>query len=317
MKASSSYLRTLIPFGIIAVCFAITYVINPNISEGQNLQILSMEAALLVVAAIGQMMIMVTGNIDISCSSVMAVAGFTSSFYLKNNQDASIVLPILIALGLGLLLGLFNGLVIGYGEIPAIIVTLGTLSIYRGVTYIISGSAWVLPKDLTPEFRAIATGESILGITNLVWIALFLCLAAGFFLNYTRMGRNFYAIGSHQHNAGLIGINIRSTTCLVYIIGGVLFGLTGILLASRYNFAQNTIASGYELTIIAVAVIGGTSVTGGRGTILGVIAGAILLSFIVNAMNVLKVSPFWKMAIQGVIILIAVIIDTWLSRRRI
>jgi rhamnose transport system permease protein len=217
---------------------------------------------------------------------------------------------------IGLVLGCLNGLVIGFLELPAIIVTLGTMSIYRGVTFIISGSDWIIQKDLAPTgFRSIALGD-FLGVTSIVWIALFLSLAAGLFLRYVRLGRTLFAIGSHKKNAGLIGIDIPRTVLFVYATDGTLFGLTGLLLASRHNFAQNSLGAGYEMTIIASAVIRGTSVNGGRGSVVGVVVGAFLLSFIVNASNVLKISPFWKMAIQGVIILVAVIIDSWLSKKR-
>ena len=313
--ADTANLRTLGLFVFIAVCFFAVAMKNPHFLNGNNLKVIFNDTAILVIAAAAQLLVMLTGNIDISASSIIAFSGFASALIMKNNHDMPLPLLVIIAVGLGLALGLINGIVIAYGEVPAIITTLGTLSIYRGFVYIIGGGGWVVSRDLPKSFTTIANG-SFFGIANMIVISILIALCAWFFLGFTRIGRRIYAIGSHKTNALLVGIPVKGYVFVVYSVAGALSGLAGILWCSRYNFAQSTTAVGYEMTIIASCVIGGTSVTGGRGTVPGVALGAFLLSFIINAMNVLKISPFWKMAIQGLIILFAVVFDAYISQRQ-
>jgi rhamnose transport system permease protein len=189
------------------------------------------------------------------------------------------------------------------------------LSAYRGVNFIISGGGWVVSRDLPDTFRLISNGK-FLALPYLFYF----CIAAAIFfyymLNHLRWGRYLYSIGSSLEHAVILGLDYKKIIFLVFLLAGTLYGLCGVLWVSRYNFAQSNTASGFELTVIAACVIGGVSVTGGRGTVEGAILGAYLLSFIINAINIIKISPFWKMAIQGVIILTAVIFDSYLTSRR-
>jgi rhamnose transport system permease protein len=212
-------------------------------------------------------------------------------------------------------MGAFNGIIVGYGKVPSIIVTLGTLSIFRGINYIISGGGWVVSRDLPDSFRTLANG-GLRVAPNLVLAFVGIAIIFYGIVNFLRPGRHLYAIGSHLENAHLLGIDSRRIVVGVFSVAGLLFGACGVLWVSRFNFAQSNTASGYELTVIAASVIGGTGVNGGRGSVEGVVLGAFLLTFLINAMNVVKVSPFWKMAIQGMVILAAVIFDSYLVNRR-
>ncbi len=313
---SSSY-RTLGLFAFIAVCVTAVTLRNPHFLDENNLKVIFSDTALLAIAAAGQLLVMLTGNIDISCSSIIAVSGFSSALLMKHHPGTPLVVVFLVAVGIGILIGLVNALIIAYAEVPAIIVTLGTLSIFRGVNYLISGGGWVVSRDLPPNYTKMANAEWFGSplLTNLLLCSLAVAVALHIFLNWTRHGRRLYAIGSNKDNAKLVGIKVAGYVAAAYVVAGALFGATGGMWCSRYNFAQSSTAVGYEMTVIASCVIGGTSVTGGRGSAAGMVLGAFLLSFIIHAMNVLKVSPFWKMFIQGAIILAAVIFDSYMSRK--
>lgn len=314
---SAAY-RTLGLFAFIVVCLVAVTAMNPHFLDENNLKVIASDTALLIIAAAGQLLVMLTGNIDISCSSIIAVSGFSSALMMKHYPGTPLAGIALLAVAIGLVMGLANAVIIAYGEVPAIIVTLGTLSIYRGVNYLISGGGWVVSRDLPKDYTLLANAEWFGSqlITNLLLISLFVALVLHVFLNRTRHGRRLYAIGSNKENAKLVGIKVSRYICAVYVVAGGLFGLAGGMWCSRYNFAQSSTAVGYEMTVIASCVIGGTSVTGGRGSSVGMVLGAFLLSFIIHAMNVLKVSPFWKMFIQGVIILAAVIFDSYMARKK-
>jgi rhamnose transport system permease protein len=310
-----SSIRVLSILFIIAVFLVAVVLRNPHFLDQGNIRDVLMDTSILGIAAIAQLLVMLTGNIDVSSSSVIAVAGFSSALLMKNAPGVSPVFALLLALGIGLLLGALNGTIVGFGGVPSIIVTLGTLSIYRGVNFIISGGGWVVSRDLPDSFRSLASG-TLLGVPFLILIfALVACLAF-FAMNVTRPGRLLYAIGSHPANARLLGINGPRAVFLAFMVSGMLYGVGGSLWVSRYNFAQSNTASGFELTVIAACVIGGTGVNGGRGRVEGVVLGAFLLSFIINAINVVKISPFWKMAIQGIVILAAVLFDSYLVNRK-
>ena len=309
--------RTLGLFVFLVVCLTAVSVSNPHFLDITNLKTMSSDTAILIMAAAGQLLVMLAGNIDISTSSVIAVSGFSSAMLMRDHPGAPLVCVALLAMAIGLVLGLINGVIIAYFDVPAIIVTLGTFSIYRGLNFLISKGGWVVSRDLPAKYTEMANGEWFgnPAITNMLVAALAIALLTHLFLARTRHGRRLYAIGSDKGNARLIGINVPRYVFFTYAACGLLTGLAGGMWCSRYNFAQSSTGVGYEMTIIASCVIGGTSVTGGRGSTMGMILGAIMLSVIIHAMNILQVSPFWKMFIQGAIILAAVILDSYMARK--
>jgi rhamnose transport system permease protein len=310
-----SSIRLMSTLLFIVVLMIIVVIRNVHFLDSNNIRDVLMDTAILGIAAIAQLLVMLTGNIDVSSSSIMAVAGFSAALLMKNVHNVNPVASLLLGILLGICMGAFNGTLVAYGRVPSIIVTLGTLSIFRGINFIISGGGWVVSRDLPDSFRMLANGR-LFTIPYLLIAFIIVALCAFFGLKYLRKGRYLYAIGSHLENAQIMGIKTSRIVFVVFALSGLLFGLCGVLWVSRFNFAQSNTASGYELTVIAACVIGGTGVNGGRGSVEGAILGAFLLSFLINAMNVANISPFWKMAIQGLIILLAVIFDSYLVNKR-
>jgi rhamnose transport system permease protein len=310
-----SSIRLMSTILFIFVLMVVVVIRNIHFLDSNNIRAILMDTAILGIAAIAQLVVMLTGNIDVSSSSIMAVSGFSAALLMKSVHTVNPLAALLLGVVLGIVLGALNGALVAYGRVPSIIVTLGTLSVYRGINFIISGGGWVVSRDLPDSFRTLANG-SLLTIPHLLLAFIIVALVAFFSLKYLRAGRYLYAIGSHLENAHIMGINSYRIVFIVFALAGLLFGLCGVLWVSRFNFAQSNTASGYELTVIAASVIGGTGVNGGRGSVEGVVLGALLLSFLINAMNVANISPFWKMAIQGLVILVAVIFDSYLVSRK-
>jgi rhamnose transport system permease protein len=262
-----------------------------------------------MIVAIGQMIVMLSGGIDLSVASIMAFSGLSVGLLMEQYPWIHPVLLVLLGIAIGFVFGFVNGFIIGKGKVPPIIATLGTLSIYRGLAVLISRGTWVDSWEMTQGFKLIARG-TILGINNLIFFAIVLTIIFIYFTGYAKKGREIYAYGSNNEAARFAGINPEKVNYLAFSISGLLAGLGGILYVSRVANAQSYSAQGFEMQTIAVCVIGGVSIFGGIGTLSGVIFGVFLWGVILNAMNVLGVSDFWQLAVQGLIVLIAVIIDT-------
>jgi rhamnose transport system permease protein len=278
-----------------------------------NLKDLATNTAILSILAVGMMMVLLTGGIDLSIGATMALSGMVSALTVSANQG----IPPLLSMGEGMLIGLVAGLVIGvivaYFNVLPIIATLGMMNIIRGLTYVISKGKWVSAYQMSDAFVNIATG-SIFGVNNLVCVAIFVYVVFFYFLNHTRTGRYIYAVGSNPSTADIIGISRKRILLFVYAMMGTLAGLSGVLWVSKFASAQSDTAVGYELTVIAAAVLGGVSVSGGRGKVSGVLLGTVLLGILSNALPLINVSPFWQQAIQGVVILAAVLANVLLKR---
>jgi rhamnose transport system permease protein len=187
------------------------------------------------------------------------------------------------------------------------------MNIIRGLTYVVSGGAWVSSYNMTESFKRIAT-DQIFGINNLVAIAILVFLIFSYFIRYTRTGRRIYAVGSGPEAAEVIGLPRKRILTLVYILNGALAGLAGILWVTKFASAQGDTAMGYEINVIAACVLGGISVSGGRGKVSGLILGVILFGILANALPLIKVSPFWQQAIQGSVILAAIITNVLIKQ---
>jgi rhamnose transport system permease protein len=287
---------------------------SPRFFRPGNLYDILNDTAILAMVAVGQMMVIVTGGIDLSVASGVALSGM--SVAMLNQYHPAIPIPaiLLAALAIGLALGSFNGLLVARAGIPPIITTLGTLSIYRGLVFVLSRGEWVSAHEMSAAFRGLPRGAA-LGITNLLLAALLVALLAAGFLRWTRTGREIYGAGGNRTAARYVGIDVRKIDYLVFAASGLIVGLAGLLWVARYASAQNETASGLELQTIAACVIGGVSITGGTGTVPGVILGALFLGVVNNALPVINLSPFYQMAIQGVVILLAIIANTLVERR--
>jgi rhamnose transport system permease protein len=287
---------------------------NPNFLKADNLQDILLNISILAIVALGQTVVILTKGIDLSVSSTIGLVAMMVAFVMKQNPGFPILLIILLGIALGGVLGSFNSLIIAYGKVPPIIATLGTLSIYRGLVFFYSQGTWINSFELPKSFKMLSKGTPLL-IPNMVLIAIVVAVIAYYFLNYTRTGREIYAVGSAPDAAQFAGIRKDRIIFLVYVISGICAGLAAVLWASRYESAQTNTALGFELQTVAASVVGGVSINGGIGTVPGVLLGALLLGMIQNALTIVHISPFWQLAAQGFLILFAVVTDKWMLNR--
>jgi rhamnose transport system permease protein len=241
-------------------------------------------------------------------ASSLALAGMMSALLASRFPALPLLAVVLAAVAIGLALGLINGYLIGYLELPPIVVTLGTMSVYRGMVFVLSGGAWVSSHQMPADFIAFPLAR-LLGVTHLVWIAALAILAAWYLARHSRFGRDLYAIGNEPSSARYVGIPIARRLLWTYGLAGAMAGLCGYLWVARYAVAYTEIAYGFEFTVIAACVIGGISIAGGSGSVAGAVLGGLFLAVIGNALPVVQVSPFWQSALTGMVILTAVLIN--------
>lgn len=286
----------------------------PNFFQLGNLYDIANDTSILIIVAIGQMMVIITGGIDLSVASGIALSGMSVAMLNQYYPNIPILVIILISLAIGFLLGSFNGILVSMAGIPPIITTLGTMSIYRGFVFVLSSGEWVSAHEMTERFRELPRG-SLFGMTNLILAAVLMVLIFAVFLHLSRTGREIYGVGGNKVAAQYVGISLKKIHYLVFVLSGIIVGLSGLFWVSRYASAQNETAFGFELQTIAACVIGGVSIMGGTGTILGVVLGAMFLGIVNNALTVINLSPFYQMAIQGFVILVAIVANTLVDRR--
>lgn len=315
MKAlGRSVPREAVLAAIIVVLLGLIGLRAPVFLSPANLMGVLTDTSFLFMLALAQMAVILTRGIDLSVAANLALSGMIVT--LADRAHPGLSLPVLFALAAlsGLILGAFNGVLIAFVEIPPIVVTLGTLSIYRGLIFVIAGGQWLTSNDMSPSFLAFPR-NTLFGLPNLLLVALVVSVLFWLLLDHTRFGRNLYAIGGNPVAARYCGISLPRQIFAVYLISGLISGICGLLWVSRYGIAYSGIAQGYELTVIAACVIGGVSIAGGIGSIAGALLGALFLGIIVNALPVMQVSPFWQVLVSGVIILLAVILNARSERR--
>lgn len=283
----------------------------PSFLTPDNFQDILLNISILAIVALAQTMVIITHGIDLSVSSMIGLVAMMVAFLVKQNPELSILFVVLLGMGLGGVLGMFNGLIITRGNVPPIIATLGTLSIYRGLVFFYSQGTWINSFELPKSFKVLSKGTP-LGLPNMVIIAAVVAVIVYFFLNHTRAGRDIFAVGSNPDAAQFAGIRKDRILFMVYVISGILSGLAAVLWASRFESAQTNTALGFELQTVAAAVVGGVSISGGIGTVPGVLLGALLLGIIQNSLTLIRISPFWQLAAQGLLILVAVMSDKWI-----
>ncbi len=272
------------------------------------------DTVILLMLTLGQLAVIASGGIDLSVASNLAFVGMAMALLNTVMPGLPIVVYIVAAVLLGALLGAFNGSLVAWGGVPPIIMTLGTMTVFRGMVFLLSGGAWVSAHQMSPAFRELPR-LGFLGIPSLIWIGLATTAVMYVVMAHTRVGRELYAVGDNEDAARYVGINPRMVKFRSFVISGAIAGLTGLLWVMRYASAQNDTAIGFELETVAAAVIGGVSIMGGSGSISGVVLGALFLGILKNALNVIGVSPFWQLAIQGAAILIAIVANTVVDRR--
>jgi len=286
----------------------------PSFLTFKNFNEILLNIAILAIVALAQTMVILTKGIDLSVSSTIGLVAMMVAFVVKENPEMPIILTVILGMALGAILGMFNSIIIAFGNVPPIIATLGTLSVYRGLVFYYSQGTWINSFELPANFKLLSKGTP-LGLPNMVIIAILVAMIVYYFLKYTRTGRDIFAVGSNPDAAQFAGIPKQRIIFLVYVISGLLSGLAAVLWASRFESAQTNTALGFELQTVAAAVVGGVSISGGVGTVPGVVLGALLLGIIQNALTLIRISPFWQLAAQGLLILIAVISDKWILTR--
>ena len=309
----SESFRELGLLGFIVILCVIFQIRNHNFLTFSNIRDLLNNTAILGILAGGMMMVLLTGGIDLSIGATIALSGMVSAMTVAAVPTLSPLLAILEGMAVGAVAGALIGLIVARFNVLPIIATLGFMNILRGVTYLVSKGAWVSSYQMSEGFKRIATGR-VFGIGNLIIIAVVIYVIFYYFINHVRMGRQIYAVGSNPAAADISGIPRRRIVWFVYTMMGILAGLAGVLWVAKFASAQGDTATGYELNVIAAAVLGGVSISGGSGRVSGLILGTILFGILNNALPLINVSPFWQQAIQGVVILAAVIINVLVKR---
>ena len=266
------------------------------------------DSALLILLAIGEMLVLLTGSVDLSVAANVALSGMIAGLVNQHAAWLGVLPAIAVAVVVGTLLGMFNGVLVWMLRIPSIVVTLGTLSVYRGSVYLASGGHWVNSNQMSPAFLGFVRAE-FLGLTMLSWIAIVGTVIAGLLLRHTVRGRDLYAAGNNPAASIYAGISVGRMQFIAFTAAGAIAGLCGYLWVARFAVAYTDIANGFELQVIAACVIGGVSITGGVGSVAGVVLGALFLGIIKNALPLVGVSPFFQMAISGLVITAAVVIN--------
>jgi rhamnose transport system permease protein len=291
---------------------AITAGVNGNFLSGQGIEDILLNTAILALLAVGQSLVVVTRNLDLSVGSVVGLVAFVTGDMLASGWG--IVPGVVLGIAIGAVCGLLNGLLVSFCRVPALVVTLGTLYVIQGVGHFIAHGRQINAVDLPPGLLSLGNG-SVLGIPYLPLITLVVMLAIGYYLRSYPSGREFYAIGSSPEAAGLAGVPVRRRILVAYLVSGSLAGLAGVLWLARFGTVIADSANGWELLVISAVVVGGVAITGGVGSVYGAALGALLLTTIGSALVVLRVNPFWQQAITGALLLLAISVDRVLALR--
>lgn len=289
------------------VILVILMILSPNaFAKPANLVNILKQASINGILAMGMMFVIISGGIDLSVGSIVALAGVVATTFAHPGEYPLIV-PIVLAAVIGALVGLFNGVSVAYGNIPPFIVTLGTMTIVRGMALIAANGQPVF--NVTKSFEGIAGGFVFDMIPHLVVYFVVIAGICAFIITRTVFGRRVYAIGGNETAAKVSGINVNRIKVAVYTLSGFLAGLSGLLLASRLISGNPTSGQSYELDAIAAVIIGGVSMSGGAGKWYGTIIGALLIAVIGNGLDILNVSSHFQLIIKGSIIIVAVLLD--------
>jgi rhamnose transport system permease protein len=271
--------------------------------------------SLLMLVAVGQAIVIITRNVDLSVGSILGLTAYLTGRLFVDVQGIPLIVVFLAGLGFGALLGLINGALVAFAKVPALVITLGTLYIYRGINVAWAGGDRINASDLPVDFRGIGTGQW-LGIPFLTIIAAVVLVVAAWYLRNLRSGRELYAIGSDPDAAHLYGLRVTRRILAAFVVSGALSGLAGVLYAARYGTVSSGAGTGWELQAIGAAVIGGVAISGGVGSVWGAAIGAYLLLTINRALPILGIEDFWQRAVVGVLIIGAIVLDRLLALRQ-
>jgi rhamnose transport system permease protein len=305
--------RELSLVAIMAALGVFVFVQAPQFISAANLSQVVALAAIIAIAAVGQALVVITRNVDLSVDSMIGLVAFSVADILRS-QSLPLPAAMGFGVGLGLVLGTINGTIVSLFRVPSIVATLGTLSVYRGSTFLIAGGRQVSLSDLPSAYIELAR-VTVLGVPLFVLVALAIVAAASFVLQLTRFGRQVYAVGSNPEAAAILGIRSRVVVFTVFAVCGFVAGIAGVLWGAKFGTITATAASGVVLQVVASVVVGGVNIFGGSGTVVGAALGALFLELIGNALTLLRLSQFWLQAIYGAVILAAVAADAVILRR--
>ena len=301
------YMSELTTVIALIILMAVITIINSNFLTANNLLNLLLQVTSNALIAFGMTFVILTGGIDLSVGSILALSSALTAGLLGSGMP--VTLAILISLILGCILGMMNGLLISYGKLAPFIVTLATMTIFRGATLVYT-NANPITKGLSDTFLFQFLGQGyIVGIPFPVIIMFIVFIVLYVLLHKTAFGKSVYAIGGNEKAAYISGVKLNKVKIIIYSISGIMASISGLIITSRLSSAQPTAGASYEMDAIAAVVLGGTSLSGGKGRILGTLIGALIIGVLNNGLNIIGVSAFWQQVVKGVVILIAVLID--------
>ncbi len=306
----------LLGFAVLLIAAAI---VTPSMYSVSSFMNMLQNNAVYALLATGMMLVIITGGIDLSVASTLSLSGVICSSLMSSNMEVPAIVWVLLSILVGAACGAFNGFIVGYLKMVPMIATLGTMYIYRGFAFLASGGEWWFPHQFTAGYLSFATGK-VLGVYNILWIIILVFILAGVFLGYTAPGRRIYAIGTNKESARVAGIRDARVTFMAFTVCGALAGLAGMLYTANYAICYYGMGEGYEMIAIAICILGGVSITGGKGKTDGVIIGFLMMSVITYFISLLPGLSVWQNAIQGGIIIIAVginLLTVRSSRKRV
>ncbi|MDD7728120.1 MAG: ABC transporter permease [Clostridia bacterium] len=298
---------------ILIILFAAIAVVSPSFLTPKSLMDMLKNNAVTMVMALGMLCVMLIGGIDISIMSTLALSGMSIGMLLKYEHISNTFLAFVIAMAIGTACGFLVGMVISRADVPPIIATMGFMYVFRAMGYLVSnGGEWAGAASLG-SFKNFATTK-VLGINAVIWVIIVCYVIFFFFMKWTRTGRKIYAVGSNPSAAEVSGINVKNIKLMVYMIMGFLAGLGGALQVSIYASAMPDMQQGGEMDVIAACVIGGVSMSGGRGTVIGALLGSLVLATIAKALPLVGFDALWQNTIKGIMILVVVVVNVILQR---
>lgn len=298
---------------LLIIGFAVT-MREPRFLQGANLEQVALSATLVCIVALGEAIVIISRQVDLSVGAIVATSAFISAEWLEHHPEGWIGLVVLLGCAVGGVLGIINALLVAVFRIPAIVATLGTLAIYRGGVIVLAGGRQISATVLPDSYGDIARIH-FAGVPLLVWLALLFTLGFGLAGRFTRTGRNLYALGSNQESARFAGISERWHIGLVFVLSGLLCGLVGVLWGARFGTVDAVIAPDLHLQAISAVVVGGVSIFGGSGSVYGAALGALIFAVLQNGVQLLGINRFWLQAVVGAAILVTVIFYSHLARR--
>lgn len=315
MKTLSTSREVSLLLVLIVMVIAITFA-NPVFISIKNISDMLTNYSTTMILALGMMLVLLIGGIDISIGATIAFSGMSTALVMRDNPGVAVPVSFLIAIVIGLACGLLIGLVIIFGKVPPIIATMGFMNMYRGLTYLLARNQWVAAYQIPESYKGFATSSylSFGLINNMITVMLLCYVVFFFFLKYSRTGRRIYATGSNAEAAQVSGINTNRIKFVAYGTMGLLSGLVGALWVSIYASAQGDMAMGIEMDTIAACVIGGVSLNGGRGSVVGVFLGALTMAILGNALPLIGISQFYQNGLKGLVILVAIILNVLTQR---